>query len=96
MTSCLVALVASQHKNVNAYRVHSQQFAQLIKDIDVLLPRKKVFCFELGRNPREKQQVSLNDSFFGLSFWHAAVWLELAILICHFTSTISVYELCKG
>ena len=75
-------MVDSQHENVNAYRVHSQQFAQLIKDIDVLLPRKKVFCFELGRNPREKQQVSLNDSFFGLSFWHAAVWLELALLIC--------------
>ena len=75
-------MVDSQHENVNAYRVHSQQFAQLIKDIDVLLPRKKVFCLELGRNPREKQQVNLNDSFFGLSFWHATVWLELALLNC--------------
>lgn len=78
------AVTAYQGRDVKAYSLHSRNFVQLIKDIDVLLASDDNFLLgtwlesakKLAANPTERRQVRTNLPLSGLLLFGYESFLE--------------------
>lgn len=93
------AVIAYQGRDVKAYSLHSQNFVQLIKDIDVLLASDDNFLLgtwlesakKLAANPTERRQVRTNLSLSGLLLFAYESFLEGNITLSAINFDISAW-----